>query len=398
MIGRGGTAPNERAIAPGTLVAIGAGAVLCVLGVIFQPRRVVAAYLVAYVAVLAVVLGALAMIMIGRLTAATWFVALRRQAEQVAATLPMLAVLFIPVLVASRWLYPWVSPEDPILRAAVQAKSAYLNVPFFVVRAVIYWAVWITLATVLHRASLKQDHDDNERIEHRLRVASAIGIVAFALTVTFAAFDWMMSLAPTWYSTIYGVDYFAGAMVGGLALIAVLVERGRRRGELPAAIGADHLHALAKLLLTFVLFWAYSGFSQFIVIWSAEIPVEAGWYVVRTRGGWSALGIVLILGHFAIPFLALLVLAVKRRPALVAALGVWLLVMHYLDCYWMVMPDAAARASWTPFGFLLDAGALCFIGGVTVLAWRRVRGAEPAIPRGDPELAASLEYSTSSTL
>jgi len=394
MIDRRSWVPDRSALRRPTIVALVAGAALSVLGIILEPRRMMAAYLVAYVAVLAVVLGALAMIMIGRLTAATWFVALRRQAEQVVATLPVLGVLFVPVLVASPWLYPWVSPDDPVLRTAVHAKSAYLNLPFFIVRAIAYWAVWIVLATILRRASLRQDGGDSARIERRLRVTSAVGIVAFGLTVTFASFDWMMSLAPTWYSTIYGVDYFAGAMVGGLALLAVLIERGRRLGELPASVGADHLHALAKVLLTFVLFWVYIGFSQFIVIWSAEIPVEASWYIVRTRGGWSALGIVVILGHFAIPFLALLLLAVKRRPALVAALGVWLLVMHYLDCYWVVMPDAAARAPWTMLGFLLDAGALCLISGIVVLAWSRARAGEPAVPRGDPELVQSLEYST----
>ena len=377
-----------------TVVAIVVGAALCVLGTILEPRRMIAAYLVAYVAVLAVVLGALAMIMIGRLTAATWFVALRRQAEQVVATLPMLAVLWLPVLVSAPWLYPWLSADDPALRAAIHTKSAYLNLPFFIVRAAVYWTVWIALAVILRRASLQQDHGDSARIERRLRVTSAVGLVAFGLSVTFASFDWMMSLAPTWYSTIYGVDYFAGAMVGGLALLAVLIERGRRRGELPESIGADHLHALAKLLLTFVLFWVYIGFSQFIVIWSAEIPVETSWYIARTRGAWSTLGIVVILGHFAIPFLALLLLAVKRRPALVAALGVWLLAMHYLDCYWVVMPDAAARAPWTVLGFLLDAGALCFVGSSVVLAWSRARAGEPTVPRGDPALAASLEYST----
>jgi hypothetical protein len=391
------TTPNDRR-GLATIASI-SGAVLCIVGFIAEPRRMAAAYLVAYVAVLAVVLGVLAMIMIARLTAATWFVALRRQAEQVTATLPVLAVLFIPVLVASRWLYPWASPTgDPRLAAAMQAKSPYLNLPFFIARAILYWAVWLGLEEILRRASLAQDHGDSPSIAHRLRLASALGIVAFGLTITFAAFDWMMSLAPTWYSTVYGVNYFAGAMVGGLALLAVLTERGRRRGELPETIGADHLHALAKLLLTFVLFWVYIGFSQFIVIWSAEIPVESSWYVVRTRGGWSALGMVILIGHFVIPFLALLVLAVKRRPVLVAALGIWLLVMHYLDCYWNVMPDAAARTTWTPLAPLWDLAALLLICGIASLAWSTRRSGEPAVPRGDPDLVPSLDYSTREVL
>ena len=387
--------PSERRLAAVTAV----GAALCLIGFIIQPRRVAAAYLVAYLAVLAVVLGALATIMIARLTAATWFVALRRQAEQIVATLPALGLLFIPVLLATPWLYPWASPRtDLVLRSTIQAKSAYLNIPFFIIRAVVYWAVWIGLGVVLRRTSLEQDKGDSASLERRLRATSAVGIIAFGLTITFAAFDWMMSLEPAWYSTIFGVDYFAGAMVGGLALLAVLIQRGRRCGELPDAIGADHLHALAKLLLTFVLFWIYVGFSQFIVIWSAEIPMESSWYIVRTRGGWSTLGLVVILGHFAVPFLVLLVLSIKRRPALVAALGVWLLVMHYLDSYWVVMPDAAQRTSWTPLGYVWDVGALLLVCGVATVAWSRQRAGEPALPQGDPELVPSLEYSTRDVL
>ncbi|HKN65154.1 MAG TPA: hypothetical protein VJW73_02700 [Gemmatimonadaceae bacterium] len=393
----GRPSPNEW---PRTAtIATVAGAVLCVVGLIVAPRRTAAAYLVAYVAVLAVVLGVLAMIMIARLTAATWFVALRRQAEQVTATLPALAVMFVPVLFAARWLYPWASRvEDPNLRAAIEAKSAYLNLPFFIIRGIVYWAIWIGVGETLRRASLAQDHGDSPRVAHRLRVVSAVGIVAFALSVTFAAFDWMMSLSPSWYSTVYGVNYFAGAMVGGLGLIAVLTERGRRSGELPEAVGADHLHALAKLLLTFVLFWAYIGFSQFIVIWSAEIPVESTWYVVRTRGGWSTLGIAILAGHFVVPLLALLLLAVKRRPALIAALGAWLLAMHYLDCYWNVMPDASSRAPSTMLGPLWDFGALLLVCGVVTLTWSVRRAGEPAIPQGDPRLVPSLEYSTRNAL
>lgn len=377
------------------LVVSAIGFVLCVIGLFVDARRTAAAYLVAYVSVLAVVLGALAQIMIARLTAATWFVVLRRQAEQVAGTLPIFAVLFVPVLLAARLLYPWTAhPGSP----DVAPKSAYLNLPFFVVRSVLYLSVWIATAELLRRTSLAQDAGDSPRLEHRLRLTSAVGVVVYALTVTFASFDWMMSLTPAWYSTIYGVDYFAGAMVGGLALIAVLVQRGRSNGELPDAVAADHVHALAKLILTFVLFWVYIGFSQFIVIWSAEIPVEASWYVERTRGGWSTLGAVLVIGHFVIPFCALLLLAVKRRVWVMAALGVWLLGMHYLDDYWIVMPDAAPHGVGSAFGYLLDLGALLLVGGIATLTWAIRRAGEPAVARGDPALGASLEYSTELTL
>jgi hypothetical protein len=374
------------------------GTALCVLGVFVDPARLAAAYLVAYVSSLAVVLGTLAMIMIARVTGATWFVVLRRQAEEIVATLPLFVVLFLPILVAVHVLYPWaahVSSLDPVLRRAILAKGTYLNVPFFVVRSFLYLAMWVLLGESLRRASLAQDGGDSVAIERRMRTLSAVGLVVFALTITFAAFDWMMSLTPAWYSTIYGVDYFAGAMVSALSLLAVIVALARRRGELPAAVGAEQFHALAKLLLTFLLFWVYIGFSQLIVIWSAEIPGERVWYAVRMRGGWNVLGAVIVAGHFAIPFCALLVRAIKRSSFAMSCLGVWLLMMHYLDSYWTVMPDTPHGRNWGG-GYWLDLGALLLVTGVACTVWAVRRADKPPIPVGDPALAASLVYSATS--
>jgi hypothetical protein len=372
----------------GSIVVAAIGAVVCVIGFVIDAPRTAAAYLVAYVSCLAVVLGAFAMIMIARLTAATWFVALRRQAEQVVATLPAFIVLLIPVLVAIPLLYPWTGSN---VAAAVRAKTAYLNIPFFVVRAVVYVVAWTLLGETLRRTSLAQDRGDSPAVERRLRVTSAIGLIVFAITVSFASFDWMMSLDPSWYSTIYGVDYFAGGMVGALALLAVLVARGRRAGELPESVGADHFHALAKLLLTFVLFWVYIGFSQFIVIWSAEIPVERAWYVVRTRGGWNVLAGVVLAGHFVLAFLVLLIRDFKRSALAMASLGALLLAIHYLDVYWIVMPSAPRTGAAGPW---LDLGALMFVAGVASLTWSVRRRGEPAVVLGDPLVGASLQYST----
>jgi len=378
------------------LVVAAVGAVLCVIGLFMDPVRLAAAYLIAYVSCLAVVLGTLAMIMIARVTAATWFVSLRRQAEEVVATLPVFALLFIPILIAVRVLYPWASHApavEPDVRRAIAMKGAYLNVPFFAIRSSFYLAVWIALGESLRRASLSQDRGDSVAIEQRVRSLSAGGLVAFALTTTFAAFDWMMSLTPAWYSTIYGVNYFAGAMVSALSLLAMLIVRARRRGELPEAVGAEQMHALAELLLTFVLFWVYIGFSQLIVIWSAEIPVERVWYTLRMRGGWYVLGCVLVAGHFAIPFCALLIRAIKRSLIAMSSLGAWLLLMHYLDIYWIVAPNAPQGRSWGG-GYWLDLGALLLVIGVGSTTWALRRANEPSVPVGDPELSASLAYST----
>jgi len=375
------------------IVAI-VGAICVIIGYVIDPARTAAAYLIAYGAALAAVLGAFAFVMIARVTAANWFVALRRQAEQIMAVLPAFAVLLVPILVSYRILYRWAQPgtlEDASTRAILQGKAGYLNLPFFVIRAIVYFAVWIFIAELLRRASLEQDRGNSERIDRRMYVTSAVGLVAFAFTITFAAIDWFMSLAPTWYSTVYGVMYFAGGMVGGVALITLLVARARHRGELPEDIGADHFHALAKLLLTFVLFWVYIGFSQLIVIWSAQIPAERGWYALRMRGGWRVLGGIMLLGHFALPFCALVVRAIKRSTLAMTMIAVLLLCMHYLDVYWIAMPDAPFHGGW---GYVVDAGALLFITGVASATWAVRRRGEAEVPVSDPRLPASLQYST----
>jgi hypothetical protein len=373
-------------------VIAGVGAAGTLIGFILDPARAAASYLVAYGACVSTVLGALALVMIARVTAANWFVAVRRQAEQIAAVLPALALLALPVLVCVRLLYTWTTPASlpGDVQRAVQAKSGYLNVPFFVGRTVVYFAVWIAIAETLRRASLLQDRGDSAPLERRMYLVSVVGLVAFAFTVSFASFDWLMSLSPGWYSTVYGVDYFAGGMVGALALLTVVVGVERRRGEL-AEVGRGHFHALAKLLLTFVLFWVYIGFSQLIVIWSAEIPAERGWYAVRMRGGWGVLGAVVLVGHFAFPFCALLVRSIKRSPALMTAIGVSLLVMHYLDTYWIAMPDAPSHGGW---GIVTDVFAVLLVGGAAAAAWSYRRAGEPAVPVGDPRLEESLAYST----
>ena len=391
-------AVTHSAVAPrevpwSVIVCTALGAVVLLAGAIADPRRAAVAYLTAYMAVLAVVLGMLAMVMIAHLTNATWFVVLRRQAEQVVATLPILAVLFIPLILWLRLLYPWATDHSLLpyaVRAAIDAKRAYLNLPFFFIRAGIYWVTWLVLGELLRRTSLRQDlGDDVDGTTRRLRMTSAAGLPLFALTSTFAAFDWMMSLTPTWYSTIYGVDYFAGAMVGALALLAFLIAHGKRRGVLPEQIGVKQMRQLANLLLTFLLFWVYIGYSQFIVIWSGEVPAEVTWYVARTRGVWDGLAGVLLVGHFAIPFALLLLRAVKRSVNVLAWLGLWLLVMHYLDLYWTVIPGTIHRS----FALVwIDLAALAFIVGAVICSWAVRRAGEPMLATGDPRLAESLAY------
>ncbi len=383
---------------PGTTrwaAAIGvAGLALVGVGLVLEPAQAAFSYLAAYLSVLALALGALILLMIEHLIAATWFVAFRRTAEAVLGAIPLLAVLFLPIALRAASLYIWMDPSrlDAHARAIVERKAAYLNLPFFFVRAGVYFASWIALAELVRRWSLRQDRDPGEHWTRRQRTLAGPGLIVLAFTLTFAAFDWIMSLAPTWYSTIFGVQIFAGGMVGAVALIAVLAGIDARGPELRAAITPDHYSAVGKLLLTFVIFWAYASFAQLLIIWIGDLPEEVTWYLPRLNGSWLWVAVAIALGHFAVPFVVLLSYHAKRSARVLVPLGIWLLAMDYLEAYWIVLPQlhpTSAAPHW------LDAAAVAGVAG-TAFAYASWRArAVPALPLGDPELSASLHYSES---
>jgi hypothetical protein len=286
------------------------------------------------------------------------------------------------VLAAIPLLYPWAESGRS------GGRAAYLSIPSFVARSLVYWAVWLIIGASLRAAAAFQDRGGGERAARRLRVTSAAGLVALGVTMTFAAFDWMMSLTPDWWSTVYGVYWFAGGVTGALALLAVVALYDQRRGRLDA-LRPDHYQALGTLLLTFVLLWAYAGFSQYIVIWSGDLPREVTWYVARTQGGWGALALTLVFGMFAVPTLLLFFRAVKRSGRALAIVGSGLLVFHALDMLWVVVPGQMPMRVWTA---IVLGAALVVVGGgtATVAVWRQ-RGWPPMAIR-DPLLVASEQY------
>jgi len=371
------------------------GLVLVAIGVATEPRRALAAYIFGYATVFTIVIGALIQVMLSHVTGARWFTVMRRLTLDVTGAIPALALLAIPFLVGVRALYPWADPAalPPDARALIARKDAWLNVPFFVARSVVYLAAWIAVAWSLRRAAHAQDHalgDAAVRATRRLRRVSSIGLVVVALTLTFAAFDWLMSLEPTWYSTIYGVYVFAGGYLAALALVAVVGYVGSRGVAAEGgAVTSEHFGALGQLLLTFVIFWAYIAFAQYLIIWIGDVPHDVSWYVVRSRGSWGVLALIVGIGQFAIPFVVLLSRTLKRRPGFLAALGGWLLAMHLLEVYWLVLPaidPSGVSVSW------VDVAALLMVGGfaLAVACWRARR--EPALPLGDPYLARALHY------
>jgi hypothetical protein len=309
--------------------------IVLIVGGIMDVRRVAAALLVAYLAILSVVLGVLALRMIAFLSTATWFTRFRDLAELVTTTLPLLAVAGVGLIAT-----------QPLLRGGAAsppgtAGALYDTPAFMALRFAFYWFVWLTLDARLRAARHVEQTGDAARAAHRYRIVSSAGLILLGVTMTFASLDWMMSLTPGWYSTAYGVYWIAGGLVGGLALLGFLAWRVPN-----AAVSHDDIHSLAKLLCTFVLFWVYIGFAQYIVIWSANIPGEVVWYVPRTRGAWGALALLILIGGIALPFMLLLLRSVKRRLPLVGVLGALILVFHLLDTAWLLFPTTVAP-SWS---------------------------------------------------
>jgi hypothetical protein len=374
-------------------IALGViGLTFVLLGIVTTPRQAYMSYLVAYTAVLGTVLGALILVMMSYLVGARWYVVLRRLTEAIAGTFPILALLFIPILFALPHIYAWAMPAQSIpreLQNEIAKKAEYLNVPFFAIRAAAYFAIWIVLAWLLRRWSVRQDREGGAKLTLRMRRLSAAGAPFLAVALTFASFDWLMSLTPAWWSTVYGVYFFAGAIVAGISLVALLTLLAERKGILEGYAGEEHFGALGKVLLTFVIFWAYIAFAQLLIIWIADIPAESSWYIVRLRGGWGEVGLARLIFHFALPFLLLLPRDLKRNPRAMAWIGTMLLIMHYFDVYWLAMPvlhPEGMAIHW------LDVASLAAVIGLTTAygCWLFQRAAP--VPIRDPYTAESTRY------
>lgn len=349
-----------------------------------------AAWLVAFVYFLTIALGSLYFILIHTAMQGGWGVVVRRVAETAAATLPVFAVLFIPVAVGLHELYSWSLPaaaSDPLIRA----KAAYLNANFFYIRALFYFAVWSAIAWWFVGLSYRQDQTPDEGLAARLRRFSGPMLLPLALTHHFASVDWVMSLDPHWYSTMFGVYSFSGALVSAFAFMAVIVVALRSSGLLRGVFTAEHLHDLGTLIFAFTVFWAYIGFCQYFLIWYGNIPEETIWFKHRLEGGWRPLSLALAIGHFAVPFFFLLSRKIKRNPATLLAAACWMLLMHLLDVYWTVAPALNAHG---PHPGVVDVTAFLAVGGffLGTFGWLLQRHA--LVPVGDPRLSESLTFET----
>jgi hypothetical protein len=354
-----------------------------------DPGQFYFSWLVAFMFWLSIALGGLFFVLTHYVTKASWSVVVRRQAENIMATLPLFIVLFVPVVLGMHHLFHWTDAEHVAHDPLLQGKAAYLNTEFFLIRAAICFAAWTLVSWWFVRRSTKQDATGDVPTTLRLIQVSAPALFVFAITVTVAAIDWLMTLDPHWYSTMFGVYYFAGCLVGIFAFMSLLATAMQRAGLTGGTVTTEHLHDLGKLLFAFTVFWAYIAFSQYFLIWYANIPEETTFFHHRATGSWMTITILLAWGHFGVPFLFLMSRHVKRRPALLAAGAAWMLLMHFLDLHWIIMPvhhQAGFQLS------ALDLTTLVGIGGlfVSLVGWQMRRRA--LIPVRDPRLAESLGF------
>ncbi len=303
------------------------------------------AYLMAYVFWTGVSVGSLAILMLHHLSGGGWGLVIRRIMEAATRVLPLMFVLFLPVFFGMKTLYEWARPEAVAQSVVLQHKHPYLNVPFFMGRFVFYFLIWGLLMFFLNKWSLEQDRTANPNLRKTMQGLSGPGLVLFGLTVTFAATDWVMSLEPEWFSTIFGLLIMAGWGLSAFAFVIIAATRLATRPPLAGVIAPLHFHDLGKLLLAFVMIWAYFGFSQFLLIWYGNLPEEIPWYLERMRSGWQYVGLVLVLFHFALPFFLLLSRDLKRHARTLSIVAALLIIMRLVDLFWMIAPVAKVERS-----------------------------------------------------
>jgi hypothetical protein len=362
-------------------------ALVSTLGLFFEPTQFFQSYLMAYILCLGVTLGCLALGMVHQLSGGAWGVVARRPIGAASRVLPVMTLLFLPIVFGMRHLYPWTHADLVARDEVLQAKRLYLNIPFFLVRAAVYFIAWNAVSFFLNAWSLEQDSADDPRIARRMQHLSAGGLVAYGLTITFASFDWLMSLEPHWFSTIYGVLIIGGQGLTGLAfLIIVLVWLGRRP-PLDTIIAPAHFHDLGNLMLAFVMLWAYFSFSQYLIIWAGNLPEEIAWYTHRLHTSWRFVGAALVLFHFAVPFALLLSRAVKREAQMIVKVAIGIMIARVVDLFWLIAPEfhrEGLSVSWLDILLPVSLFAIwlgCFV-------WQ-LRG-RAILPVHDPEFDEAL--------
>ena len=355
-----------------------------------KPDMFYRSYLLAFVFWNGLAVGSLAILMLQYLTGGAWGIAIRRPLEAAARTLPLCVLFFLPIVFGMHSLYEWTHADVMAKDHLLQKKALYLNTPFFLVRTAVAFGAWLLLAYFLTRLSARQDAaSDHRAIDRKLQKLSGGGLVVYALTVTWTSVDWVMSLEPHWYSTMYGVIFMVSQALAALAVATLAVLRLSRWEPLESFLGPRTRHDLGKMTFAFVMIWAYVNFSQYLIVWSGNIPEEIHWYLARFRGGWGAVGIVILLFHFVLPFMLLLSRQANRNPRLLAAAVGLLVFMRFVDTAWLVLPAFSAgkfAIHWTDLTLPIG------LGGLWIWLYTRNLVSRPLLPEHDPGFEEALAH------
>jgi hypothetical protein len=362
-------------------------AVLSIIGAVISPDQFFHSYLIAYMLWLGLTLGCMAFLMIQHVTGGAWGTVTRRMLEAGTRNIGMMAILFIPIIVGMRRLYIWTNPDemakDPHLKSLSQQ---YLNPTAFVVRAVIYFAIWFLIIHFLNRWSLAQDQPPVRDVP-AFRKLSAPGLVLYAFTISFAVIDWVMSLTPPWISTIYAMIFIVGQCLSALAFIVAVEATLYRFRPMSQILKPKEVHDHGKLMLAFIMLWAYFSFSQLLIIWAGNLPDEITFFTRRFFGGWQAVGLFLVVFHFVVPFCLLLSRPFKRNPRTLVLLAIWMIAMRWVDIYWFIEPTAHKNF----YFHWLDLAVPLAIGGLWVGMYFRNLRARPLLAAYDPRAQVLLE-------
>lgn len=367
------------------------GAAACIVGAIVEPaQHFLRSYLVGFMYWLGVTLGCLAILMVAHLTTAHWGFVVRRILEAASLNIFMMALLFLPILAGVYRLYPWANPDALAKDGMIQHQHAWLNPGGFALRALLYFALWCLFAFLLNKWSWAQDKPGAPAYRERYQNLSAVGLLLYVFTMTFASVDWMMSLDPHWKSTIYGFYIEAGQGLNGFAFVTVIAALLIAYRPMSEVLTKEHLHDLGKLMFAFLILWAYMAFSQGLIYWSTNLPEEISWYRNRMTGAWWMVGAVLLFGQFFLPFFVLLGQEIKRKAATVAAVALWMMLMRWFDLYYLIIPNFDDTRGALSFSWVNVASTLG-IGGLWVALFFRNLRLHPLVAEHDPMFHVVLE-------
>jgi hypothetical protein len=367
------------------------GVILGVAAFFVDNSRAVYNYLIAFTFMISVGVGALFLIALEYIVGADWSVPIRRVVEFFAATIPLLAILVIPLLLNVGELFHWSHPEAVAEDKILNAKAPYLNVTFFIVRVFVLIGLWSLFYFFFVRNSKKQDTSKDQKLTTINIRLSAIFIPIFALTITISAIDWLMSVEPHWFSTIIGVYFFAGTVIAALAAVTLATVLLKENGYLHPAMTNDHLYSLGALMFAFVNFWGYIAFSQYMLIWYADLPEETFWFMQKWEGSWAIFSIGLIIIKFLVPYIVLVSQPSKMDPKKLKFIAVWLLFAHFYDLFWFVMPEMEQLSGGYSFSWIDLVFPIAAVG-LIILVFNMKAKKENLIPIGDPKLQRGLDF------